>query len=210
MTSSTTWDEHTPGRLSPGTHLSPEDGTCLMEAVSVAAHQPWSDAPVCTHPLVAHLARLVNDAMSGAGRQRLTDLVPDLMAAGPGDPATAALVSARVAAVCTQRALRYRSTALLMHLHHVAADQLERERCLHGPDPVPSVRLRRWLFARGPAARGVEAAVAACLRLPGPDRDTALLGLLRAGLAAVVGPAPARPVGRRATVCRNGPPVGGA
>ena len=39
-----------PVGLSAGAHLSPDEGTCLMEAVSVAAHLPWSDAPSSTRP----------------------------------------------------------------------------------------------------------------------------------------------------------------
>jgi hypothetical protein len=35
---------------------------CLMEAVAQHTGQPWSDHPSCSHPLVAHVARLVNDA----------------------------------------------------------------------------------------------------------------------------------------------------
>ncbi len=196
MTSSRMPDRHTPVRLGAGRHLSPEDGTCLMEAVSVAAHLPWSDEPPCTHPLLSHLARLVNDVMSEGGRQELAVLVPDLMAAGPTDPAEVAWVSARVATVCTERALRHRSTLLLVHLHHVAAEQLRREQRLQGRDPVPRVRIRRSLFGRGPAVRGVEAAVAACLHLPEPERDAALLDLLRAGLRVALDPAPAGGSGR--------------
>lgn len=183
MTSSQRYDEHAPGRLSVGAHLSPEDGTCLMEAVSVAAHLPWNDAPSCTLPLLAHLARLVNDTMSEDGRQNLTDLVPELAAVGTGDPAEAARVSARVAAACTEQALAFHPNLLLVHLHHVAAAQLRRDECAGGRDPGLTVRSWRWLFCRGPAARGVEAAVAACLHLPEAERDTALQQLLRAGLA---------------------------
>jgi hypothetical protein len=57
--------------FSVGAHLVPADGACLMEAVSQAAGEPWSDTPACTHPLLSHLARLVNDASSDQGRQEL-------------------------------------------------------------------------------------------------------------------------------------------
>ena len=36
--------------FSVGAHLVPEDGACVMEAVSKAAGEPWSDTPACTHP----------------------------------------------------------------------------------------------------------------------------------------------------------------
>lgn len=182
MTTSQRYDGHSPGRLSVGSHLSPEDGTCLMEAVSVAAHLPWGDAPSCTHPLLAHLARLVNDTMSEEGRQTLTDLIPGLVSAGTTEPSAVVRVSARVAAACTERALALHSNLLLVHLHHVAVAQLRRDQLTEGRDLGLGVRSWRWLFSRGPAARGVEAAVAACLRLPEAERDAALRQLLDIGL----------------------------
>ena len=112
--------------LSPGAHLSADDGTCLMEAVSGAAKLPWSDAPACTPALLGLLARLVNDASSDVGRQRLGSLIPGLAASGV-DEAHDALVSARVAEVCAAAALRRRFTPLRMHLHRVAAAQAARE-----------------------------------------------------------------------------------
>ena len=92
---------HGPVDLSPGAHLSPAEGTCLMEAVSVAAQLPWSDSPSCTHPRLAHLARLVNDSVSDRGRRRLAVLVPALRSAHPATPTDAAYVSARIATACT-------------------------------------------------------------------------------------------------------------
>ncbi len=167
--------------LSQGAHLSPDDGMCLMEAVSRAAHLPWSDAPECTHPLLAHLARLVNDASSDAGRQQLSVLVPVLAEVRPDGPDSAA-VSARVAEACSAAALRRHPTRLLIHLHRVTAAQLVREEQMSTPARVLG-RVRRTAFARGPAARAVEAAVAALLHLPVPERDPALRELLEVGLA---------------------------
>ena len=39
-----------------------------MEMVSYSGRGAWSDHPACTHPLLAALARLVNDHTSDAGR----------------------------------------------------------------------------------------------------------------------------------------------
>jgi hypothetical protein len=164
--------------LSQGAHLSPDDGMCLMEAVSRAAHLPWSDAPECTHPLLAHLARLVNDASSDDGRQQLSVLIPALADVRPDSAA----VSARVAEACSAAALRRHPTRLLIHLHRVAAAQLVREEQMPAPAGVLR-RVRRTAFARGPAARAVEASVAALLHLPVPERDPALRELLVGGLA---------------------------
>ena len=171
--------------LSRGAHLSADDGMCLMEAVSRAAHLPWSDAPACTPALLALLARLVNDASSDAGRQRLAPLVPALAATG-ADDAHDARLSARVAQACAAVALERRPTPLRSHLHRVAAAQVAREGHA-AADPGLRTRVRRRLFEHGPGARAVEMAVAELLRLPTPDRDEALRELLRAALA--TGPA---------------------
>ena len=58
--------------LSRGRHRSPRRGACFMEFASYLAGERWSDHPACTHGTLAHLARLVNDLTSDAGRARLT------------------------------------------------------------------------------------------------------------------------------------------
>jgi hypothetical protein len=65
--------------LSPGKHRSPRRGACFMELASLLAGERWSDHPACTHPLLAAVARHVNDHTSDAGRQRLTDLIPSVI-----------------------------------------------------------------------------------------------------------------------------------
>ena len=50
-----------------------------MELASLLAGQRWSDHPACTHPLLAALARHVNDHTSDAGRQRLAELIPSVI-----------------------------------------------------------------------------------------------------------------------------------
>jgi hypothetical protein len=62
--------------LSPGKHRNPRTGACFMELASLLAGERWSDHPACTHPLLAAVARYVNDHTSDAGRQRLADLIP--------------------------------------------------------------------------------------------------------------------------------------
>jgi hypothetical protein len=65
--------------LSPGKHRSPRTGACFMELASLLAGERWSDHPACTHPLLAALARHVNDHTSDADRQRLADLIPSVI-----------------------------------------------------------------------------------------------------------------------------------
>jgi len=50
-----------------------------MEFASYLAGERWSDHPACTHPLLALLARHVNDYISDEARQALVGLVPDVI-----------------------------------------------------------------------------------------------------------------------------------
>ncbi|MEH3033836.1 MAG: hypothetical protein PGN07_07295 [Aeromicrobium erythreum] len=65
--------------ISAGPH-DPGDGqACLMEYVSLLAGEEWSDRPECTHPLLAHEARTVNDGLPDRDRGRLVPLVGRLL-----------------------------------------------------------------------------------------------------------------------------------
>jgi hypothetical protein len=65
--------------LSRGKHRNPRTGACFMELASLLAGERWSDHPACTHPLLAAVARHVNDYTSDAGRPRLADLIPSVI-----------------------------------------------------------------------------------------------------------------------------------
>jgi hypothetical protein len=65
--------------LSRGKHRSPRKGACFMEMASVLANERWSDQPRCTHPLLAGLARLVNDSTSDQNRGELAVLIPSVV-----------------------------------------------------------------------------------------------------------------------------------
>jgi hypothetical protein len=71
--------------LSPGKHRNPRTGACFMELASLLAGERWSDHPACTHPLLAAVARHVNDHTSDAGRQRLAELIPSVIGLTGGD-----------------------------------------------------------------------------------------------------------------------------
>src|SRR6476469_7801525 len=62
--------------LSRGKHRSPKKGACFMELASFLAGEKWSDHPSCTHPLLAALARDVNDCVTDEARSRLAPLIP--------------------------------------------------------------------------------------------------------------------------------------
>ena len=86
--------------LSRGKHRSPRKGACFMEFASLLAGERWSDHPACTHPLLAAVARHVNDYTSDAGRARLAELIPSVIGLTGEDlhiDAQVALGSARLA-----------------------------------------------------------------------------------------------------------------
>src|SRR4051794_27011254 len=65
--------------LARGKHRSPRSGACFMEMASVLAGERWTDEPRCTHPLLAGLARLVNDSTSDERRGELVELIPSVV-----------------------------------------------------------------------------------------------------------------------------------
>jgi hypothetical protein len=65
--------------LSRGKHRNPKKGACFMEFASYLAGERWSDHPNCTHPLLATMARLVNDFTSDEARPRLAELIPSVI-----------------------------------------------------------------------------------------------------------------------------------
>jgi hypothetical protein len=83
--------------LSRGKHRSPRKGACFMELASVLAGERWSDHPACTHPLLAALARHVNDHTSDAGRPRLAVLIPSVIGLTGDDPRIDARIALRAA-----------------------------------------------------------------------------------------------------------------
>ena len=87
--------------LSRGKHRNPRKGACFMELASLLAGERWSDHPACTHPLLAAVARRVNDATSDAGRQRLAELVPSVIGLTGQDPR----IDAAIALECATMAL---------------------------------------------------------------------------------------------------------
>lgn len=87
--------------LSRGRHRNPKRGACFMELASYLAGERWSDHPACTHPLLAALARLVNDNTSDESRAKLVGLVPSIIDLSSDD----LRVDARIALRCATTAL---------------------------------------------------------------------------------------------------------
>lgn len=74
--------------LAPGRHASPSEGGCFMEIASLLAGEPWSDYPRSTDPVLALLARAVNDYVSDAGRRALVPMIPAVVGTSVSDPRT--------------------------------------------------------------------------------------------------------------------------
>ena len=85
--------------LSRGKHRNPRKGACFMELASYLAGERWSDHPVCTHPLLASVARLVNDHTSDEGRPRLAELIPSVIGLTGDDLHIDALIALRCATI---------------------------------------------------------------------------------------------------------------
>jgi hypothetical protein len=85
--------------LSRGKHRNPRKGACFMELASFLAGERWTDHPGCTHPLLAALARHVNDRTSEANRQRLAELIPSVIGLTSDDPHLDALIALRCASM---------------------------------------------------------------------------------------------------------------
>jgi hypothetical protein len=83
--------------LSRGKHRSPRKGACFMEFASYLAGERWSDHPACTHPLLAAVARHVNDYTSDHARSRLAPLIPSVIGLTSDDPHVDAHIALRCA-----------------------------------------------------------------------------------------------------------------
>jgi hypothetical protein len=108
--------------LSRGKHRSPRKGACFMELASYLAGERWSDHPSCTHPLLATLARLVNDHTTDAGRNDLGPLVPSVIGLTGDDPRLDVHITLRAATSALPVAASERQRVLAVSL--LAAERL--------------------------------------------------------------------------------------
>lgn len=89
-------------KLARGRHKTSGHEACVMELVSLLNGEKWSDHPQCVQPVLAAVARAVNDRIGDEGRERLIELAPRLAGTATVDW----LVSARLVVRCTGKALR--------------------------------------------------------------------------------------------------------
>jgi hypothetical protein len=189
-------------QLSRGKHRSPRKGACFMEMASYLAGERWSDHPACTHPLLATLARLVNDHTTDAGRGELVDLVPSVIGLTSDDPHVdvqvtllAATTALPVASAERQRVLAVSVLAaerVLSDLDGRPAGELqEASQAALAQVPDAANWARRFTQAMGTTPRGfhrygapntVRHAVVGIAQACVPDPDAILRGLLAAAI----------------------------
>ncbi len=79
-------------RLSAGSHSESSGEMCVMEAAAALAGEGWTDRPASVSPVITALLTSLNDAMDGAGREELKQLLPIL----PGSRRNDAVESTRM------------------------------------------------------------------------------------------------------------------
>lgn len=88
-----------------------------MEMASFLGGERWSDHPACTHPLLAEMARLVNDSVSDGFRARLVPLIPSVIGLTSDDPHLDVAIALRAATaalpIAAEPRQRVLATALL-------------------------------------------------------------------------------------------------
>ena len=119
-----------------------------MEYASYLAGAKWSDHPACTHPLLAELARQVNDFTSDETRQTFVEVVPDLIGLTGSDlryDVLIALRAARIALPVVDESRQHMMAAAVLTCERVLAD-------LDGSPGAPMTPQSREALDRAPLA----------------------------------------------------------
>jgi hypothetical protein len=134
--------------LSRGRHRAPHRGACFMEMATLLAGERWSDHPTFTHPLLAELARLVNDTLTDRKRPRLMPLIPSVIGLTSDDLRMDATITLDGAVTALPLATKHR-------VHILVTGVLASERVLavlDGRDPVSLSERSRDALATIPQA----------------------------------------------------------
>ena len=184
--------------LSRGKHRNPRKGACFMEFASYLAGERWSDHPACTHPLLAALARMVNDTTSDERRNQLAVLIPSVVGLTSDDPRVDVRITLRAATTALPVASSERqhvlavailsSERILAQLDHLPSGELT-ERSQRAMERTPGAA--RWAhdfvegerttlkgYRRYAAPTAVRCAVEGIAQACVPDPDTMLRELL--------------------------------
>jgi hypothetical protein len=171
-----------------------------MEFASYLAGEKWSDHPACTHPLLAAMARHVNDCTTNTGRQQLVELVPSVIGLTSDDPHVDVRIALRAATTALPVAAADRVMAVAVLIcRQVLADLDGRpawldEESRAALDQVPYAAdwARRHLrgttvslrtFRRHTAPTAVRDAVVGIARATEVDSDRLLRDLLATAIA---------------------------
>src|SRR4051794_23819716 len=158
--------------LSRGHHRRPAHGACLMEATALLAGEAFTDRPDCVHPMIAAVARIVNDAVSDVARQSLLRFAHAASSSATDDPR---VVDDLVILICER--------ALPVALPIWAPAIRSALRNAHRRRTHDRRTLSRWQRRRAEAA--VRYATASLALAGHTHRDDRLTALLRDCLAAV-------------------------
>ncbi|MFC4007247.1 hypothetical protein ACFOY2_08445 [Nonomuraea purpurea] len=189
--------------LSRGRHRNPKRGACFMELASYLAGERWSDHPACTHPLLAALARLVNDNTNDESRAKLVHLVPSIIGLTGDDLRVDARIALRCATTALPVAAAERQLALAVSVL-AAEEMLARldgapsgrlsEQSRHAMEQVPqaaeqarrfsrAARITEKGFRRYAAPNAVQLSVVGIVQACIPDPDALLRRLLAEAIA---------------------------
>ncbi len=193
--------------LSAGRHRTARQGACFMEFASYLAGERWSDHPACTHPLLAALARDVNDLTSDDGRSALMPLVTRVIGLNGDDPLLQASLAVRAGVAALPIASMERQRALAAGLLGVIASVDSPELSALAEDALAAVPdAERWArgylatsgiphsFSSRAATAIVHTAVVGIALACVPDGDARLAALLEDAIStteAIVGAVPA-------------------
>lgn len=188
--------------LSRGKHRNPRRGACFMEMASFLAGERWSDHPSCTHPLLAQLARLVNDTVTDPARAGLVPLIPSVVGLTSDDlhvDATIALRSALAALPIAAEPRQHVLATAVLGCERVLAELDGRDLASLGPqsrevlDQVPEAEAWARSFSGGiggaprafrarTAPQIVNLAVEGIVLACAPDVEQRLVDLLAAAI----------------------------
>lgn len=121
--------------LTAGRHRGPRQGACFMEFASYLAGERWSDHPECTHPLLAALARDVNDLTGDRDRGALLPLVHRVVGLREADSRRIALLAAAAGmAVASYERQRALAVGVLLTVRAGGSAELAAEAFSAAPD----------------------------------------------------------------------------
>ncbi|SFL22344.1 hypothetical protein [Geodermatophilus ruber] len=152
--------------LARGAHVHPRDGGCFAEVAAALTTHCWTDHPACIPPVLAQLARGVNDRTSAEARTALAPLIP--WAINGPRPTTDLTADAAVISLLTGQ---IPAEVLRAPVPEPLLRRLDRR-----PRPRHVLDRAGWRRAARRLVRAQLRAVTATL--DGPDRDARLRALL--------------------------------